>query len=143
MYNLPQMTKSLFALRLAVTKIFVICHFPLTTILNVIFHFFKLRLVTGSMCRKLLTKYHTYFISSLTVFRTQIETLPKEYHRICKRFFRGTSQSSFPALIKMIKFVSDALSKAILLNIFFATNSCLYPPPAGVSTAAALIKRRL
>ncbi len=58
------------------------------------------------------------------------DIIPKEYHRICKRFFCGKQQSAIPPLIESDYFVYfDSTSKANILNDYFADSSTLVDPP--------------
>ncbi len=59
------------------------------------------------------------------------ETSAKAYHRICKRFLNGKTYEAIPSLIEGNVVYSDPVSKANLLNDFFAENAHLDSEPEG------------
>jgi hypothetical protein len=56
------------------------------------------------------------------------ETVPKEYHKLCKRFFYGKSQNGIPPIIDNTIIHASPISKATVLNNYFAENSTLIEP---------------
>lgn len=68
------------------------------------------------------------------------ETSAKEYHKLCKRFYKGKSQSCIPALIDGDTIYSTAEQKAELFNTFFANNATLPEPASGFALPPLQLK---
>lgn len=66
-------------------------------------------------------EYYSRLISRLS----DIDTLPKEYYKICKRLYQGKTNFGIPPLIENDQTFADSKSKANIFNEYFAANSTL------------------
>ena len=59
------------------------------------------------------------------------ETVSKEYHKLCKQFFHGKLDRGVPSIIDNDQIHASPVSKANVLNDYFANNSTMNEPPEG------------